>query len=326
LGARAVGAASAEEIAIVPNTSTGLATVARGLELGEGDVIVTTAVEFPANRYPWDDRQAAGASVMVVEPGDAEGRFIQDEAIVRAMRDAFRGRGGTRLLALSHVQFATGQQHDLPMLCAEAHALGGMVCVDGIQSVGQMPVEVERWGVDFLSADGHKWMLGPEGCGILYVRGAHIERLHPPLVGWWSMRDALDWDRHDFTLAPGARRYEPGCLCLAGVVGLAAGLELLLDEGLSQVQRRLRGVASSLAAKAQSAGFSVLSPHAADLGNGIVALDAGGPEANRRVEASLKAAGIHAAVRRGVLRMSPHFYNTMEQIERAGEALGHRPT
>lgn len=321
LGARAIGAASAEEIAIVPNTSTGLATVACGLDLGADDVIVTTSVEFPANRYPWDDRGAAGAAVIVVEPTDPHGHLVDDAAIVAAMRHAFPRCSGTRVLALSHVQFATGQQHDLPALIAEAHALGGLVCVDGIQSVGQMPLEAEAWGVDFLSADGHKWMLGPEGCGLLYVRRAHLERLRPPLVGWWSVRDAMDWDRHDFTLASDARRYEPGCLCLAAIVGLAAGLELLLDEGLPQVQRRLRALAARLADGAQSAGLAVLLHRSDEIGNGIVALDAGGPEANRNVNAALRRQGIHGSVRRGVLRLSPHFYNTMDQVQQAVDAL-----
>lgn len=320
LAAKAVGATSADEMAIVPNTSTGLATVARGLSLGAGDVIVTTAVEFPANRYPWDDRARDGATVVVVEPSDARGWLLDDAAIVAAMREGFpKARQG--LLAISHIQFASGQEHDIPALCAEAHALGGLVCVDGIQAVGQMPLDVEGWGVDFLAADGHKWMLGPEGCGILYVRAEHLERLRPPMVGWTSIEHPLDWDTHDFTLAASARRYETGCHNLVGAIGLAAGLDLLLTEGLERVQRSVRSVATELAEAARSAGLHVISAHGPDRGNGIVALDAGSSEANQTLHSKLKTAGIHSAVRRGILRLSPHFYNTAEQVGRVSEAL-----
>ena len=321
LAARAIGAASAQEIAVVPNTSTGLATVAAGLALGDGDVVVTTGVEFPANRYPWEDRRRDGATLVVIEPTDPTGRLVDDAAIVRAMREAFPRHRGTKLLAISHVQFSTGQEHDAAMLCAEARALGGLVCLDAIQSVGQMPLRVDECGVDFLAADGHKWMLGPEGCGVLYVRQVNVERLRPPLVGWFSTVNALDWDHYDVRFAEGARRYEPGCLSLVGVAGLAAGVGLLLEGGLDRVQARVRELAMALAERAERAGLAVVSRHGEGVGNGIVSLDAGGEAANRAVEARLRAAGIHGAVRRGVLRLSPHFYNTMEQVERVGEVL-----
>ncbi|MFO0873547.1 MAG: aminotransferase class V-fold PLP-dependent enzyme [Phycisphaerales bacterium] len=377
LAARLMGAAGADEIAIVPNTSTGLAIVAAGLGgaagargedapgaregsgaissvhprgLGRGDVVVTTAVEFPANRYAWQDRVRDGLELVIVPASDGSGRFVRDDEIVATMHRAFGARptapstgAGTKLLAISHVQFATGQRHDLPMLCAEARRLGALVCVDAIQSLGQTRFDAEGWGVDFASADGHKWMLGPEGAGVLYVRREHLDRLHPPLVGWLSTANPFDYDRYDPTLHPTAQRYEPGAFPMAGVVGLAAALEILLAEGVERIEPRIAELATRLADHARRAGCIVHSPQldgamaldatadaragagasggsAAPCG-GIVAIEppAGIPPVT--FEQRVRERGVHGVVRRGLFRLSPHFYNTIEQMDRAGSAL-----
>lgn len=336
LAAQLVGAASADEIAIVSNTSTGIAIVAAGLGrarddgsggaaprgLGRGDVVVTTAVEFPANRYAWDDRVGDGLELVVVPAFDDAGRFVRDDDIVAAMRAAFSGRSGTRLLAISHVQFATGQRHDLARLCAEARRLGGLVSVDAIQSIGQMPFEAERWGVDFASADGHKWMLGPEGAGILYVRREHLERLRPPLVGWLGSAHPFDYDRYDATPHPSARRYEPGALPMAGVVGLAAAVDLLLEEGLESIERRIAERAGDLTERVRGAGCRVARlDQNVGPSSGIVAFEPPPGMSPTTLDERLRARGVHGVVRRGLCRLSPHFYNTSEQMERATEAV-----
>ncbi|HMN96088.1 MAG TPA: aminotransferase class V-fold PLP-dependent enzyme [Phycisphaerales bacterium] len=321
LAAELLGVAS-DEVAIVPNTSTGLAIVAAGLALGAGDVVVTTGVEFPANRYAWEHRIQDGLALTIVPPGP-DGLFVDDDAVVEAMRRDFPGRR-TRLLAISHVQFASGQRHDIARLAAAAHELGGLICLDAIQSIGAIDVRCGAWEVDFAAADGHKWMLGPEGTGILVVRRAHLERLRPPLVGCMSTASPLDYDRYDARLHPSARRYEPGCHSIVGIAGLAAALELLLGERIDRVEPQVLRRAAEIAEALRGAGHRVLSrghDGDGDRGSGIVAAaprEGGPPEA---LLARLRSAGIHGVVRRGLLRLSPHFYNTLEQVERVREAL-----
>ncbi|MCA9285423.1 MAG: aminotransferase class V-fold PLP-dependent enzyme [Phycisphaerales bacterium] len=314
--ARLAGAASRDEVAIMPNTSSGLATVALGLDLGQGDTVVTTAIEFPSNRYVWDDRVRAGVRLVAVPPADG-GCLMRDEDIVRAMREAFPSTRGTRLLAISHVQFSTGQRHDLAQLADEAHRLGGLVCVDAIQSLGQVPFRMREWGIDFVSADGHKWMLGPEGTGVLIVCHEHFERLRPPIVGWLNTANAMDYDRYDRSFAETARRYEPGAHAMVGVVGMAAALELLLEEGLDRIEPQVEALAGRLADGVRSAGVAVASPHDPGRGSGIVAIR---PPAGIDLQAwfaAIQEHGVRGAVRRGFLRLSPHFYNTAEQIDQA---------
>lgn len=312
--------ASRDEIAIVPNTSTGLAIVAAGLGLGTDDVVVTTGVEFPANRYVWEHRMQDGLGLKIVAPG-SDGCFVDDDAIVEAMRQSFPGRR-TKLLAISHVQFASGQRHDIERLAHEAHALDGMICLDAIQSIGALHVDITGWEIDFASADGHKWMLGPEGAGILVVRREHLDRLRPPLVGCMSTVAPLDYDHYDARLHPSARRYEPGCHSIVGIAGLTAALELLLGEGIERIAPRVLKLAGDLAEILRRRGLRVLSRHDGLDGSGIVtAVPADGRPAEV-VHRTLLAAGVHGVVRRGCLRLSPHFYNTAAQLERVGEALG----
>jgi cysteine desulfurase/selenocysteine lyase len=158
--------AQAEEIALIKNTSEGIATVANGIDWRAGDRIVTTAVEYPANMYPWMDvAQRYGVElVRVPEQTGADGRRrVPIEAILQEV-----DHPRTRLLTLSHVEFASGQRHDAATLGRFCRERGKLFCLDAIQTVGMLPVDVLAMNVDYLSADGHMWMLGPEGAGILY--------------------------------------------------------------------------------------------------------------------------------------------------------------
>ncbi|MEO1237443.1 MAG: aminotransferase class V-fold PLP-dependent enzyme [Planctomycetota bacterium] len=180
LAADLIGAQGPHEIAFVPNTSTGLAMVAKGLEMRPGDRVVITDVEYPANRYPWEDLKRWGVEVIEV-PQDDDGR-VSVEAVCDAVNDR------TRAVAISHVQYASGFCIDLRPIADMVHQAGGYLCVDAIQSCGVRPVDVEAMGIDFLAADGHKWMLGPEGLGFFYCRAELCDRLHPNVVGWNSKR------------------------------------------------------------------------------------------------------------------------------------------
>jgi cysteine desulfurase / selenocysteine lyase len=314
-----IGAISEEEVCVVPNTSTGLATVARGLQLGQGDSVVVPDMEFPANRFVWEDLGQDGANVAIVPHRPT--LMVEDDDLIAAMRSTFR-RGSTNVLAVSHVQFATGQRHDVARLAQAAHELGGLICVDAIQSIGQMIIDVEAAGIDFAAADGHKWMLGPEGVGILYCRRNHLERLRPPVIGWLNMMDAASFSADHMILRRDARRFEAGCYNVGGVQGLAASLELLLAVGVGEIERRLGELSTVLREGALRAGFDVIGGQSRILTSGIVSLRPTRGAMPNDIERLLEHRGIRIAVRKGLLRISPHYYNTTEQISQTLAALG----
>ncbi|MCX5659067.1 MAG: aminotransferase class V-fold PLP-dependent enzyme [Planctomycetota bacterium] len=317
--ARLIGAVDEAEIAFIPNTSFGLSLVAKGLRWAPGDNVVITGVEYPANRYPWEDLRKQ--SVEVIEaPQHADGR-IEVEDIVEAITRR------TRVVSISHVQYASGFRIDLKPIADMVHQAGGYLCVDAIQSLGAFPVDVESLGIDFLSADGHKWLLSPEGCGIFYCRADLAQVLHPNVVGWMNMVNASDYGNYQFEFQPDARRFEPGSYNIPGILGLGASLELLLEVGLDKVWARIEALTARLCAGLEAKGYGVFSPRDhADERSGIVVFSP--PEKGLRatpplhqIARDLEQRGIVIVVREGKLRASPHFYNTVEQIDRLVAAL-----
>lgn len=214
LAATLIGAAGPEEIAFVPNTSTGLSLVAKGLPLSAGDRVIISDVEYPANRYPWEDLRRRGVELIEV------GQYPDGRIDVQSVCDAINDR--TRVVSLSHVQYASGFRIDLKPVSEMVHRAGGYLCVDAIQSCGVLPVDVAAMGIDFLSADGHKWMLGPEGAGIFYCRRDLCPLLHPNVVGWMNMVDAGNYGDYRFELQEDARRFEPGSWNVPGILALGA--------------------------------------------------------------------------------------------------------
>jgi selenocysteine lyase/cysteine desulfurase len=317
LGAKLIGAAGPEEIAFIPNTSTGLSLVAKGLDFRPGDRVVITDVEYPANRYPWEDLKRQGVELLEIAQRP-DGRVSVEEVC-----DAINDR--TRAVSISHVQYASGFRIDLRPIGDVVHQAGGYLCVDAIQSCGVLPVDVEAMGIDFLAADGHKWMLGPEGCGIFYCREALCERLHPNVVGWMNMIDAGNYGDYRFEFQPDARRFEPGSWNIPGIVGMGASLDLLLGVGLDNVWSRVEALTARLHEGLQVKGYRVYSPRETESErSGIVIFEPVGDLGDlRQVVADLQRAGIVIVVREGRLRASPHFYNTAGQIDQLLESLPH---
>ena len=318
LAARLINARSGEEIAFIPNTSTGLSLVAKGLRWNKGDSVVITNVEYPANRYPWEDLRRFGVELIEVKQ-QPDGRIDVDEVC-----DAIRNN--TRIVSLSHVQYASGFRIDLRPISEMVHKAGGHLCVDAIQSVGVLPVDVQAMGIDFLSADGHKWMLAPEGCGIFYCRRDLIEDLHPNVVGWMNMVNASDYGNYQFEFQPDARRFEPGSYNIPGIVGMGAAIELLLEVGIDKVWARIEALTNQLCDGLAARNYRVFSPRLAMEKSGIVVFDR--PDAKVRatppsakIVEMLEARGIVIVLREGRLRASPHFYNTPTQIDSLIEAL-----
>jgi selenocysteine lyase/cysteine desulfurase len=299
------------DLAFVKNTSEGIGIVAEGYPWRPGDNLVTAEDEYPANRYPWMNLASRGVEVRTV-PSRA-GRVALDD--LRAAID-----GHTRLLTLSFVEYATGYRNDLDAVGGLCRERGVHFFVDAIQGLGVLPLDVHRTPVDFLSADGHKWLLGPEGAGVLYVRRELVDRLHPIGVGWNSVVGARDFTRIDFTLKPHAGRWESGSLNVAGITALGASLELLLEMGVPALEARVLELTDYLCEKAPAAGLEVFSSRAPGERSGIVSLIAPGGDVRELVRRS-RERGVVINRRAGRLRVSPHAYNTAEEIDRLLAAL-----
>jgi selenocysteine lyase/cysteine desulfurase len=184
--------------------------------------------------------------------------------------------------------------------------------VDAIQSLGIIPMDVKEYRVDFLSADAHKWLLGPEGIGIFYCRSGLAERLTPPLVGWKCVQDEFDFDCPDFRLKTNALRFEEGSMNLMGIFGLGAAIELLFEVGLENIEGRVLDLGEVIVQEAEKRAFAVLTPKAREERGGNITFS--GTFDPARMRDALREKGVLVNARGGGLRVSPHFYNTEEEI------------
>src|SRR3954447_11957989 len=213
---------SPAEIAILKNTSEGVSAVAGGFAWNRGDRVVAFKEEFPSNYYPWLRLERLGVQVIWLSIYDPLDRVA--EAAV-----------GARLLAISFVNYLSGFRVDLEALGRICRENGCFFFVDAIQGLGAFPLNVERCGIDALASDGHKWMLGPEGNGILYVRREWLDRIEPIEFGWTNPARYADYGSRDMTLRDDAGRYECGTLNTVGCFGLRAAIELLLEAGIENI-------------------------------------------------------------------------------------------
>jgi selenocysteine lyase/cysteine desulfurase len=228
--------------------------------------------------------------------------------------------GKTRMIALSSVEFSNGYRNDLSGIGEYCQHHGIFFCVDGIQSLGVLPMDVKSYGIDALAADGHKWMLAPEGIGGLYVSSDVMEMIEPVMLGWHSVANRFDFETYDFRLSPDARRYEPGSFNTVGLAAFNASLDLLLTVGIDRIRERVRRLTEAVIEGALKAGYDVLSPRNPEERSGIVTFKVPGADAVA-LSNGLLANGFVCAPRAGGLRVSPHFYNTPEEIARLFEAI-----
>jgi selenocysteine lyase/cysteine desulfurase len=303
--ARLLGA-DRDEIAFTGSTSAGIGIVAEGFPWSAGDNVVTAAEEYPSNIYPWMNLANRGVELRLVPTKD--GRIWLED-----LQSACDGR--TRLLALSHVEFASGFRNDLDALVELCHPRRIALLVDAIQGLGPHSIDVRRTPVDFLAADGHKWLFGPEGAGIVYIRRDWINRLRPIGVGWHSVVGSYNSPRNDFHLKPSAARWEGGSFNMPGLFALGASLDLLLEIGPEAVSARILDRAEAVRELAGRAGWTVVGSRREADRSAIVVLERAGvdPQAAAR---ALRDLGIVVACRRGKLRVSPHLYNNDEDLDR----------
>ncbi len=304
--------ASTTEIAFMKNTTQGILIAANGIDWQPGDNVVTTAVEFPANVYPWWRlRERYGVQTRMVPERD--GRILVED--VASAIDAH-----TRVVTISHVEFASGFRNDIQALGEICRERDIWFVVDAIQSLGAIHVDVTAANIDILAADGHKWLLAPEGAAIFYCADDKRERLINTNVGWASVINPRDFLNYDLTQKPDATRFEEGSYNSVGLYGLRAAIELLLEIGIPAVKRHLLALTGHLITGLEAKGYRVLTPRADSERAGIVIFDSGRLTPTEIYEI-LYAENIVTAARGTGIRVSPHFYNTTSEIERVLEVL-----
>ncbi|HXG44501.1 MAG TPA: aminotransferase class V-fold PLP-dependent enzyme [Gemmatimonadales bacterium] len=310
--ARLINAAP-EEVALSPNTTFGIALAAQALPLEPGDVVLVSHREFPANVYPWLLLRRRGVVTELV-PVDRAG-WPDEERLLDRLSDP-----RVRVLAVSLTQFASGYTVDLARLSAACRRLGKWLVVDAIQAAGQLPIDVRAVPVDILAAGGQKWLLSPWGSGFVYVRRDLVPRLEPTVTGWMAFEGTDDFTRltdYRDTLRPDARRFELITLPYQDFAGMLASLELLLELGVPAIRRHLEALHAPVLAWAERRGIAVTSPRG-ERGSAILCL---APERGRELVRRLRERRIYCSFREGAIRLSPHCYNTVEEMARVAEEL-----
>ncbi|MGQ0595171.1 MAG: aminotransferase class V-fold PLP-dependent enzyme [Gammaproteobacteria bacterium] len=303
-----INARSTDEIALLKNTSEGLSFVAGGLSWSRDDNIVACDQEFPSNRIPWQalsERDVTLREVALPPDGDLE------TALMAACD------GHTRLLTISSVQFASGFRVDLDVLGAFCRARGILFCIDAIQGLGALPLDVATCHADFVVADAHKWLLGPEGIALFYVAERVWDRIRPSEYGWHMTTRPGDYDSKSWRVADSARRFECGSPNLLGAHAFSASLSLILEIGIAAISRTVINNTIYLFDQLENNfGAMVLSRGAAQRLSGIVSFrprDGDVATLHRR----LREHGVVCAVRGGAIRWSPHFYTPRDKLTRA---------
>ena len=316
--------AQPEEIALVPNTTAGIGLVAEGYPWKEGDNVVLPDNEFPSNQYPWLNLISRGVEVRRVP---TEGGLVPLESLAQAC-DA-----RTRIVSVSWVAYTSGWRQDLDQLAEMVHSRKALLFLDAIQGLGVFPLDVRRTPIDFLAADGHKWLLGPEGAGIFYLRREHLGLLRPVGVGWNSVAHDRDFTRIELNYKNTAERYEGGSMNMAGFIGLNASLELLLQHGQTAIGERVLEITDLACRRLIGAGATIDSfrgprpgipgaRHGApDRRSGIVSFRLPGRDPDALRKQCLQRQVV-LSCRAGRLRISPHAYNDASDIDRLIEALG----
>lgn len=310
--ARLIGAPGPDDIALVKNTSEGLSTVSQGLDWRAGDEVVGLAGDFSSNRMVWE---VLGERGVRYTPVDALREPDPEGALIAALS------GGTRLLAMSTVHYASGYRFDMPRLADACRDKGVLLCVDAIQSLGALPFDLAEVPADFVTAGGHKWLLSPEGLGFLYCRPALRERLRLHHYGWAMREQPFDFDGADWQPASSARRFESGTPNMLGIHAMDASLGLLEEVGMQTVAARLaENLARLEAGLLGLPGLEPVTPREPDRRAGIWTFRHRDIAA-AKLHAALTDARLVCAARAGGVRLSPHFYTPEAVLDGAVDTI-----
>lgn len=310
VGARLINAHS-DEVALLGPTSLGLNLVANGLDWKEGDEVVFYPDDYPANVYPWQALAERGVRAIPLQP-ERVGEITPD-LVLKALTSR------TRLVALASCHFLSGFRLDYEHIAEELHRRGVLFCLDAIQSLGATTIDVRH--IDFLAADSHKWMLGPLGAGIFYVKRRHFDLLRPTLFGAWNIRSPGYVAQPEIAFEPSARRYEPGSLNWLALHGMKASLEMILALGVKQIEARLLDLRTFTEDKLLSKGFRVMGyANRRSQKSGITTIAIENQETAVAQARKLRENRVDISMRQtrsgiSCLRLSPHFYNTEAEIE-----------
>ncbi len=302
-----------EQIAFMRNTSDGFASVAAGIDWAEGDNIVSFAGEFPSNFYPWRRvRDEFGVELRLAAEHD--GRIDLDEFC--SLID-----GNTRLVAISAIQFASGFQADLARIAEAAHAVDALFAADIIQALGARGFDLPALGVDIASSASHKWLCAPEGCGFLYLSDDARNRVKPTLTGWISVETPWDFEHREQPWKADALAWESGTGCSSLFYGLEQSLKLLTEAGLSNIESYLDGLSNHLCELLAGKDYEIVSSRTPGEKSAIVCIKHRGGMHCSDIAKALREANIIVSPRNDRLRIAPHFYNNVEDIERLVEHL-----
>jgi len=302
--------AQPDEIALLGPTSLGLSLFANGIPWNEGDEVLCYTSDYPANVYPWMDLQRRGVVVRYLQP-ERIGE-ITPELVAAALTPR------TRLVALASCNFFTGYRIDVDAIGRLLHERGVLFSLDAIQTLGAFPLSVEH--VDFLSADAHKWMLGPMAIGIVYVKKRHFDLLRPTLLGAWNVIAPNFITQPEIAFHPTAQRYEPGVLNISGIYGMIAALEMVMAIGQEKIAARILDLKKLIVDQIHPLGFEIIPPSSGANASGITTFRH--PKASMaKLFHLLEQNNIVVSLRYDrenteFLRLSPHFYNTTEEVER----------
>jgi selenocysteine lyase/cysteine desulfurase len=306
--------ADPSEIALATNTGFGLHLAARALPLEPGDIVLLSDKEFPANVYPWLLLREQGITVEVAR---CTAQGWPDEAhLLERLRDP-----RVRVLAVSFVQFSNGYRADLKKLGAACRANGTYLVVDGIQGIGNSVLDVRETPIDILACGGQKWLLSPWGSGFVYVRKELVAQLEPTITGWMAFEGTDDFSRlteYNPTFRSDARRFEMITLPYQDFVGMTASLSLLLEIGVREIAEVTRSTHAPVLKWAQENDVRITSPTENGHRSAILCV---APPKPAEAYHGMKRARVVCSLREGAIRLSPHCYNTVEEMEKVIEVL-----
>lgn len=296
-------------VAFIKNTTSGILIASQSFNYRNGDNIITSALEFPGNIYPWVYSKGLEVKIAPETNGLINPQSVEELIDTR-----------TKAISLSLVNYSTGGRNNLETIGRICRDKGILFIVDAIQAVGAIPVNVKELNADFLCADGHKWMLGPEGAGLMYVSDNALENCLSANVGWFSVENPMNFELMDQQLKPDAGRYEEGTLNLCGLLGLSKSLEVISSVGIRNVQNEIFALIDHLYQGLEKTGAVILSPMDEFHRSGILSfkmpkLDSG------VIQRRFRAKRIVTAQRGNAIRVSPHFYNSIEDIDHLLDVL-----
>ena len=315
LGATFVGA-TPEEIAFVPSTTAGINIVSEGLPWESGDNIVIPDDEFPSNVFPWKNLASKGIELRTVptENGKLDLKKFEEACDAK-----------TRAVSVSWVAYASGYRRDLASLAEIVHRHDTFFFVDAIQGLGVFPLDVKALGIDAIAADGHKWLLGPEGAALAYFSERLLEQLAPLGVGWHSVVQAGDFANLEPNWKTTADRYEGGSPNMVGFLGFGASLKMLWNAGIENVAEAVLDISDYAAERLKEVGANILSNREGDVRSGIIVFECPNHTADD-VKKHLLKCKVALTSRFEKLRISPHAYNTREDIDQLIEGLKSMPS